>query len=148
MIRILGPFVLFALMACDQPPPPPQPVTVTVEVGGMHCDGCAMAITEAIEKLDGVKSCAVSFSEKRAEVELDPARVTPAEVASVIAGLGYHATMPGESATPTPPPAVPAIEEAPAAAGAAPTEEPAPAEDDPAAEVPADAPALAEPTSP
>jgi len=97
MTRILLAMVLSALVACEKAPFSPQTATITVEVGGMLCQGCAMEITEAVEKLDGVKSCDVSFAGSSAEVELDPAWVTAAQVTAVIAGLGYQAALPGQA---------------------------------------------------
>jgi len=54
-------------------------------VRGMHCDGCAGAVTAALEKLPGVESVSVSFEESRAVVVGDPSRVTVDAVIAAVA---------------------------------------------------------------
>ncbi len=132
MIRVL--FVSLALTACADPPPPaPRSATVTLEIQGMHCNGCAMAITEAVEKVGGVSRCRVSLEDESAQVELDPARVTAAAVVAVIDGLGYQAGLPGEA-----PAGEPAGEPTPAGEpeGSEPSSAQAPAAQAPAAQAP------------
>ncbi len=43
-----------------------------VGVRGLHCDGCARRVGEALSKIPGVNRAAVTFSPARAELELQP----------------------------------------------------------------------------
>ena len=36
---------------------------VDIGISGMHCDGCAMAISDALKQTDGVIECQVSFAD-------------------------------------------------------------------------------------
>ncbi|VVB73379.1 putative copper-exporting P-type ATPase A [uncultured archaeon] len=62
----------------------------TLEVRGMHCRGCEMAISKALAGTPGVKSARVDYASERAIVEHD-GRLEPADVASVIKEAGYEA---------------------------------------------------------
>lgn len=48
---------------------------VRLRIDGMSCGGCAQAAQEALEKVDGVRSASVSFEEKIATIQCDPAKV-------------------------------------------------------------------------
>ncbi len=58
-------------------------------VGNMTCSHCEAAITEALEKLDGVSEFAVSLDDKIVEVEFDSAAVTLSGIITAINELGY-----------------------------------------------------------
>jgi copper chaperone CopZ len=70
-------------------------------VRGMHCDGCAQAITEAVQAVPGVKSVEVSFADKRAVIVPTKAEFDPEAVLAVIKKMGYEAT-PAVQASPSP----------------------------------------------
>lgn len=63
------------------------PETLVLGVQGMHCDGCATAISTKVGRVDGVQSCEVSLDEGTAAVVADPKSFE--EVRDAIAGLGY-----------------------------------------------------------
>lgn len=78
--------------------------TLELEIGGMVCDSCAQAITAAVEKLEGVRSCRVTLGDAapgaghgppsllgRAVVEHD-ARVDAAAISAAISRIGYTAS--------------------------------------------------------
>lgn len=88
--------------ACDCHPgteaSPSQTASVrsaTLAIQGMDCAACTAAIRIALKKLDGVKEARVSFDEKRAVVDYEPAKVTPAQLVEAINKLGYKASLPG-----------------------------------------------------
>jgi copper chaperone CopZ len=83
--------------------PGPNLASIDIAIAGMHCDGCAMTITDALKEVDGVVECQVSFQEKKASVKYDPARVAPAQLAAVIEKTGYRPTLPGAPANVLPP---------------------------------------------
>ncbi len=68
---------------------PPAEATLELQVGGMHCEPCAVAITAAVTKLDGVTACEVDHASGRAVVRHDPARVSAAAISAAITKLGY-----------------------------------------------------------
>lgn len=91
------------LPGCEDSPSTPAGKTqsVTLPVQGMHCDGCAQAITAKLGKLPGVVNCSASFENKQAVVELAAnATTTQADLIKAIEAMGYTV---GES--PADPPA-------------------------------------------
>jgi copper chaperone len=63
----------------------------TLKVTGMTCGHCVKAVTEALEGQDGVTRADVDLTAGRARVEYDEGRVTPRELAAVVAEEGYEA---------------------------------------------------------
>lgn len=65
---------------------------ITLRVDGMTCGACAEHVRQALEKMPGVRSAAVSYPQRRAEIRADPS--TDLDVALLIAAvsaLGYQA---------------------------------------------------------
>lgn len=77
-----------SLAAADQ-----QPTTVTLTISGMHCEGCASGITAMLKRTDGVLKADVSYEEKRAVVEYDAAKTSPASIVQAVEKLGYKASV-------------------------------------------------------
>ena len=71
---------------------------VVFAVRGMHCDGCAQAITEAVQALPGVKSAEVSFADKRAVIVPMKGGFDPEAVLAAIRKMGYEATPAAQAA--------------------------------------------------
>jgi copper chaperone CopZ len=94
-----------ALSGCRQeaggPAPAPaaaadaaQTTVLHFAVEGMHCNGCVMAITDTVSRLEGVTACEVSLDEKSAAVTVnDPALA--AKIIEEISALGYTAELAG-----------------------------------------------------
>ena len=74
--------------ACSAPAPVAE-ATLELQIGGMHCEPCAEAITAAVSKLGGVSSCQVDHASGRAVVRHDPARVDAPAISAAITRLGY-----------------------------------------------------------
>jgi copper chaperone CopZ len=64
------------------------PVALRFQVDGMHCEGCASAITEKVSRVDGVVDCRVSLENREASVAVRGAETGPA-VQAAIERLGY-----------------------------------------------------------
>jgi copper chaperone len=64
---------------------------LSFDVSGMTCGGCTGSVQRVLSKLDGVSRAEVTLSPGIAIVDVDPNRVTSAQVELVIAGLGYRA---------------------------------------------------------
>jgi copper chaperone CopZ len=63
----------------------------TFVIADMHCAHCAMAIDWAVEDLDGVVDCDVSFAKGRAEITYDPGQVSVADILGAMRAAGYEA---------------------------------------------------------
>ena len=68
------------------------PVKATFDVEGMTCTSCNITVKIAAEKVLGVREARASHDEKRAWVTYDPAKTTPAAIATAITNAGYKAT--------------------------------------------------------
>ncbi len=66
--------------------------TITLDVEKMTCALCPLTVRTAIEKVDGVASVEVDFSEKTAKVIFDDAITTTENVAAASTNAGYPAT--------------------------------------------------------
>ena len=62
-------------------------------IKGMHCESCAVEISETLETTAGVRSADVAFNGKTAEVEYDEAVLQRETIIKKIQGLGYQATV-------------------------------------------------------
>ena len=62
----------------------------TLEVPGMHCDGCASRIEEAVSHIEGVRRVQADFKAHTVDVVFDPHKVDAAAVRSVIEKSGYE----------------------------------------------------------
>jgi copper chaperone CopZ len=82
---------LSVVLSCQRELPPPA--VAEIHITGMHCQGCAMTITEALANMDGVDSCMVSLTEKKATVHYQPARVDLTELLETINRLGFRTSL-------------------------------------------------------
>jgi copper chaperone len=62
---------------------------IQLDVKGMTCGHCKMAVTNALEELDGVKSVEVSVEEGKASVEYDDSKVNVDQMKEAIEEQGY-----------------------------------------------------------
>lgn len=65
--------------------------TVVLDIKGMHCTGCASGIEAMLRRVDGVTKADVSFEEKLATVEYDPAKASQEKIIATIEKMGYKA---------------------------------------------------------
>lgn len=65
--------------------------TASFTIQGMHCEGCAQIIQNALERLEGVQACSVSYESGHARVLFDPTRLTRESIACTIEKAGYRA---------------------------------------------------------
>lgn len=66
--------------------------TTTLNIVGMTCSACSSSITEAIEQVDGVKSCSISLLTNEAKIVHGPQVLSQALVATV-EDCGFDATV-------------------------------------------------------
>ena len=65
--------------------------TAAFVVTGMHCASCGMLVDDAVEEVDGVRSCATDARRGRTLVRFDPAATSPDAIAAAIEETGYGA---------------------------------------------------------
>lgn len=68
------------------------PVQASFTVEGMHCESCSSAITEALEKVEGVESASADHVAGTAEASFRSPAVSPEQLTVEIEGLGYKVT--------------------------------------------------------
>ena len=61
-----------------------------VVIGGMHCAACSVTVEEALRKVPGVQTAAVSASGQRATVQWQAERVQPSHWMGAVVGSGYQ----------------------------------------------------------
>ena len=65
--------------------------TLNFDVRGMTCGGCTRVAQHGLGKLDGVSRAEVTLHPGSATVVADLTRVTPAQIESAMAEVGYAA---------------------------------------------------------
>lgn len=68
---------------------------VVIAIEGMHCTACASGIKAMLKRTPGVVSAEVSFENKEARVEFNPADTSREKIVEVITNLGYKASVKG-----------------------------------------------------
>lgn len=67
----------------------PNTVRRIFPVQGMGCAACVARVQGTIRNLNGVKGCDVSLASNSAQVEYDPAAVSPAQIRKAVQDAGY-----------------------------------------------------------
>ena len=67
--------------------------TLKLEIDGMSCGHCVRAVTEALQKVDGVSVKSVEIGS--ATVEFDPGATSPDAIADAMRDEGYDAAVAG-----------------------------------------------------
>lgn len=63
--------------------------TINLSVTGMHCGGCALAVQDALEKVDGVDAVTVDHKAGTAVVTYDQKKPDTGELLKAIREAGY-----------------------------------------------------------
>jgi heavy metal translocating P-type ATPase len=72
-------------------------IRLKLKVRGMWCPACAWVIEESLRKKPGISNVHCSFSSDRMQCDYDPILLSPSQITSSIAGLGYDAYPPDGS---------------------------------------------------
>ena len=62
--------------------------TTTLKIEGMHCQACVRRVTQAIGKVDGVKSSTVDIGS--AVVQFDPEATSQLKIAEAVRAIGFE----------------------------------------------------------
>lgn len=65
----------------------------TFDIAGMRCGACSVGIELTLAKKNGIKIAKISYNEKMAIVEYDPAIITTSGIIKIVDDLGYIATL-------------------------------------------------------
>jgi copper chaperone len=63
---------------------------VVLNIGGMSCNHCKMAVEKALRSLDGVENASVDLAGSTATVEYDPGKVSGDDLKAIISEAGYQ----------------------------------------------------------
>ena len=63
---------------------------IKLAIEGMSCNHCLNAVNRSLAKLAGVRIKSVAMG--RADLEFDPALVTPEQIVAAVVEAGYQAT--------------------------------------------------------
>ncbi|HEX5093837.1 MAG TPA: heavy metal-associated domain-containing protein [Burkholderiales bacterium] len=69
-----------------------EPAHVTLDVPGMNCSLCPLAVVRVLRRQPGVRDASASLDTKSAAVDFDPALTSPARLARAVSNTGYPAT--------------------------------------------------------
>lgn len=70
-----------------------EPQLATLDVPSMDCSLCDISVRKALERVPGVVEARADNRQKRAEVKYDPAKVSPADLATALTKSGFPATV-------------------------------------------------------
>ncbi len=66
--------------------------TISLDVGGMHCAGCAASVERALKAVGGVADARVNLAVERADIDLAEGAAGPADLEQAVIAAGYRAT--------------------------------------------------------
>ena len=78
-----------------------QYTTVTLGIEGMRCHSCVVKVSTTLMKHPGVVGVDVDLSKALAKIDIDPVKITPAELVAAVKSTGYKA-YPGQPDNPQP----------------------------------------------
>ena len=64
--------------------------TVRLVIQGMHCEGCAHIVQNALQRIDGVQASTVSYRDGTAQVMFDSNLVNRDQLAGAVRKAGYE----------------------------------------------------------
>ncbi len=73
-------------------PAPTHLATAAFHVTGMHCEGCADKVMDALNKVPGIYKVDVKVADHRVLVSFDADKLTAEKVAKAISAAGYPAS--------------------------------------------------------
>ena len=65
-----------------------------VAIRGMHCASCSSRIEKVLATTEGIRAAAVNLAAESLEVEWEPGRLSLADIAGIVKGLGFELVLP------------------------------------------------------
>jgi Cu+-exporting ATPase len=78
-----------AVARVERPAEAPDIRHLSLPIEGMTCASCVARVEKAVRAVPGVHAVSVNLANERADIDLDPARAQPADIAAAIARAGY-----------------------------------------------------------
>lgn len=69
-----------------------ETASVTLDVPGMTCSLCPIAVSGVLRKQPGVRNATADLATKTAQIVFDPEKTSPARLAQAVSEAGYPAT--------------------------------------------------------
>ncbi len=67
----------------------PKGTAITLNIEGMHCPSCALAIDGELEDIAGVISAKTNYARSQTTVEYDPEKVAVSKLKEAVQRAGY-----------------------------------------------------------
>ena len=93
MLKPLASVLASALIWCQCSVGYAAPKTVTLNVAGMTCATCPIAVKKALTRMEGVTAVDVSFQKKEAIVTYDDAKVAESALLKATEDAGFSSTI-------------------------------------------------------
>lgn len=86
-------FSLSALLALASVVHAGEPQRVVLDVPGMNCALCPVAVKKALERVPGVVAASADLASKTAQATIEPGRTNADALAKAVSHAGYPATV-------------------------------------------------------
>jgi copper chaperone len=63
---------------------------IVLNIGGMSCNHCKMAVEKALKSLDGVTGASVDLEKNSATVDFESEKISAEDLKAVISDAGYE----------------------------------------------------------
>jgi Cu2+-exporting ATPase len=73
-------------------------ITKSFPVAGLHCNGCASKVEQALQNIPGVTEVTVSLENAKADVQFDPRQANPEIMKNAVGETGYQLLLEGDNA--------------------------------------------------
>ncbi|GAC1438954.1 MAG: hypothetical protein NVSMB68_10600 [Thermoanaerobaculia bacterium] len=93
MIRFAVTFLALLQLSSPLPAAERHTAHVVLAIFGMHCASCATGIKSMLKRSDGVRQVDVSYAQRRATVDYDPAKTTAKKIIATVETMGYRASI-------------------------------------------------------
>lgn len=62
-----------------------------LQIGGMHCHGCALRLEQVLKRVSGVSAVKVSYQDGQARLIIDPDATSPEKLVALVTAAGFTA---------------------------------------------------------
>lgn len=69
---------------------------IKLKLSGLHCEGCANGVRQALQGVAGVRKARVDLRASQADVEIEPGRVSQQDLVRAVEDAGFDAEVAGD----------------------------------------------------
>ncbi|AOU98858.1 hypothetical protein BI364_13620 [Acidihalobacter yilgarnensis] len=62
-----------------------------LQIGSMHCNGCALRLEQMLKRVSGVSAVKVSYQDGQARLIIDPDATSPEKLVALVTDAGFTA---------------------------------------------------------